>query len=172
MTDQTAIALDLHRTAVPAPDVNACRSQGSTRRPLAGSGTSLSRTRTRCGPTKDPGFALASSVRRTDFSDSTAARWIINADVADTTRGLIPNCSPPACGTRARSSSTPTTSRSPGRRRTGGAGAATGLLAGAAADLGGLSPDPVVVRVDRPFLPAVRHTTSKAIYFLAQVARP
>ncbi len=32
--------------------------------------------------------------------------------------------------------------------------------------------DPVVVTVDRPFLLAVRHARSKAIYFLAQVARP
>ena len=32
--------------------------------------------------------------------------------------------------------------------------------------------DPIVVTVDRPFLLAVRHTRSKAVYFLAQVARP
>ncbi|GGN24582.1 serine protease [Lentzea pudingi] len=32
--------------------------------------------------------------------------------------------------------------------------------------------DPVVVKVDRPFLLAVRHARSGAIYFLAQVARP
>jgi len=32
--------------------------------------------------------------------------------------------------------------------------------------------DPVVVTVDRPFLLAVRHARSKAIYFLAQIARP
>jgi serpin B len=32
--------------------------------------------------------------------------------------------------------------------------------------------DPIVVTVDRPFLLAVRHARSKAIYFLAQIARP
>jgi hypothetical protein len=32
--------------------------------------------------------------------------------------------------------------------------------------------DPIVVQVDRPFLLAVGHTRSKAIYLLAQVARP
>jgi serine protease inhibitor len=29
-----------------------------------------------------------------------------------------------------------------------------------------------VVQVDRPFLLVVRHAESKAVYFLAQVARP
>ena len=32
--------------------------------------------------------------------------------------------------------------------------------------------DPIVVTVDRPFLLAVRHARSGAIYFLAQIARP
>lgn len=33
-------------------------------------------------------------------------------------------------------------------------------------------PEPIVVTVDRPFLLAVRNARSRAIYFLAQVARP
>ena len=32
--------------------------------------------------------------------------------------------------------------------------------------------EPIVVTVDRPFLLAVRHARSGALYFLAQIARP
>ena len=40
--------------------------------------------------TINPDFSLAGSVRRTAFSDPATVRKLVNTDVAETTRGLIP----------------------------------------------------------------------------------
>lgn len=127
MTDQADFALNLHRVAVPDRSSNACWSpysvasalalareaaRGETRSELDALLTDFAVTDARDVPelavantlwadddlTLDPGFPLASSVRRTAFSDPSTVRKLVNADVAETTRGLIPELleSPPA----------------------------------------------------------------------------
>ncbi|MDX8050069.1 serpin family protein [Lentzea sp. BCCO 10_0798] len=123
MSDLTTFALDLHRVAVPDPDANACWSpfsvasalalvreaaRGATReeldllldgfdpgavpgvRDLAVANTLWADD---CLPL-NPDFSLTSSVRRADFSDAKTTRKLVNADVAETTRGLIPELLP------------------------------------------------------------------------------
>ncbi|MET9626143.1 serpin family protein [Lentzea sp. NPDC006480] len=119
MTDQAGFALNLHRVAVPDPSENACWSPLSVASALS-LAREAARGRTRAeldallgdfDPADsldvpglavantlwasdrlvlNPGFSLASSVRRTDFRDHVTARKLINADVEQTTRGLIP----------------------------------------------------------------------------------
>ncbi|GAB2814720.1 serpin family protein [Lentzea nigeriaca] len=126
MTDQAQFALTVHRVAVPDPSSNACWSpfsvasalalaqeaaRGETRaeldRLLAGFDPSdaldvpeLAVANTLWADddlTLNPDFSLTKSVRRTAFSDSTTVRKLVNTDVAETTRGLIPELltSPP-----------------------------------------------------------------------------
>ncbi|SDH37313.1 serpin B [Lentzea fradiae] len=126
MTDQADFALNLHRVAVPDPSSNACWSPFSVAGALA-LAREAARGETRAeldallkgfdpadaldvpelavantlwaddDLTLDPGFPLASSVRRTAFSDPSTVRRLVNTDVAETTRGLIPELleSPP-----------------------------------------------------------------------------
>ncbi|SES11741.1 serpin family protein [Lentzea albida] len=124
MTDQTAFALTLHRAAVPDPSVNACWSPFSVASALA-LVHEASRGRTReelglliggfdgsdaldvpdlavanslwadAGLPLDPAFSLTASVRRADFAESGTVRELINADVAEATRGLVPALLPP-----------------------------------------------------------------------------
>ena len=119
MTDQADFALDLHRVAVPDPSQNACWSPFSVACALA-LAREGARGRTRAeldvllsgfelgaalevpelalaamlwaddGLALNPGFPLASSVRRTAFSDHRTARELINAAVGEATRGLVP----------------------------------------------------------------------------------
>ena len=126
MTDQAEFALDLHRVAVPDPSSNACWSpfsvasalalaqeaaRGETRAELDGLLRGFDASDALDVPelavantlwadddlTLDPGFPLAGSVRRTAFSDPSTVRKLVNTDVAETTRGLIPELldSPP-----------------------------------------------------------------------------
>ncbi|MFD5824814.1 serpin family protein [Lentzea sp. NPDC060358] len=119
MTDQADFALDLHRVAVPDPSANACWSPYSVASALAlAREAARGRTRTELDGllggfdasaaldvpelavantlwaddelTLDPGFSLTSSVRRTAFSDPSTVRKLVNTDVAETTRGLVP----------------------------------------------------------------------------------
>jgi serpin B len=126
VTDQAQFALTVHRVAVPDPSSNACWSpfsvasalalaqeaaRGETRaeldRLLAGFNPSdaldvpeLAVANTLWADdelTLNPDFSLTKSVRRTAFSDPTTVRKLVNTDVAETTRGLIPELltSPP-----------------------------------------------------------------------------
>ncbi|MEU3647035.1 serpin family protein [Lentzea sp. NPDC034063] len=127
MTDQTTFALDLHRVAVPDAESNACWSPFSVASALA-LVREAARGRTRDelallvggfdpkaalgvrnlavantlwaddGLPLNPDFPLTSSVRRADFSDAKTVRKRVNADVAETTRGLIPALLPPPSG--------------------------------------------------------------------------
>ncbi|MGW4209709.1 serpin family protein [Lentzea sp. NPDC004789] len=119
MTDQASFARNLHRVAVPDPKENACWSPFSVASALA-LVREGARGRTRAeldallrdfdpgdaldvpelsvanklwaddSLTLNPGFSLASSVRRTAFADPATARKLINADVEEATRGLVP----------------------------------------------------------------------------------
>lgn len=118
MTDQADFALNLHRVAVPDPSSNACWSPFSVASALAlAQEAARGETRTELdGLLKDfdasdaldvpelavantlwadddltlnPDFSLTSSVRRTDFSDPSTVRKLVNTDVAETTHGLI-----------------------------------------------------------------------------------
>ncbi|MFS8105254.1 serpin family protein, partial [Lentzea alba] len=119
MTDQADFALKLHRVAVPDPAENACWSPFSVATALA-LVREGARGETRAeldvllrdfhprgaldvpelavanslwaddSLALNPEFSLASSVRRTAFSDHRTARKLINADVEEATRGLIP----------------------------------------------------------------------------------
>ncbi len=126
MTDQADFALNLHRVAVPDPSSNACWSpysvasalalareaaRGETRTELDGLLTDFDASDALDVPdlavantlwadddlTLNPDFSLTSSVRRTAFSDPATVRKLVNTDVAETTRGLIPELlsSPP-----------------------------------------------------------------------------
>ncbi|WP_329787123.1 serpin family protein [Lentzea sp. DG1S-22] len=126
MTDQAEFTLDLHRVAVPDPSSNACWSpfsvasalalareaaRGETRAELEGLLRGFDASDALDVPelavantlwadddlTLDPGFSLTGSVRRTTFSDPSTVRKLVNTDVAETTRGLIPELleSPP-----------------------------------------------------------------------------
>ncbi|SEQ62436.1 serpin B [Lentzea xinjiangensis] len=126
MTDQADFALTLHRVAVPDPSSTACWSpfsvagalalareaaRGETRAQLDGLLAGFDPADALDVPelavantlwaddhlTLNPDFSLASSVRRTAFSDSATVRKLVNTDVAETTRGLIPELlsSPP-----------------------------------------------------------------------------
>ncbi|MFC3895556.1 serpin family protein [Lentzea rhizosphaerae] len=126
MTDQADFALTVHRVAVPDPSSNACWSpfsvasalalareagRGETRAELDGLLRDFDASDALDVPelavantlwaddhlTLNPDFSLASSVRRTAFSDPTTVRKLVNTDVAETTRGLIPEllASPP-----------------------------------------------------------------------------
>lgn len=126
MTDQADFALTVHRVAVPDPSSNACWSpfsvasalalareagRGETRAELDGLLRGFDASDALDVPelavantlwaddhlTLNPDFSLASSVRRTAFSDPTTVRKLVNTDVAETTRGLIPEllASPP-----------------------------------------------------------------------------
>ncbi|HEX7302719.1 serpin family protein [Lentzea sp.] len=128
MTDQADFALNLHRVAVPDPSTNACWSPYSVASALAlAREAARGRTRTELDDLLtgfdasdaldvpelavantlwadddlrlNPEFSLTSSVRRTAFSDPTTVRKLVNTDVAETTRGLIPELltdAPPA----------------------------------------------------------------------------
>jgi serine protease inhibitor len=128
VTDQADFALTMHRVAVPDPSSNACWSpfsvasalvlareaaRGETRSELdallAGFDASdavdvpeLAVANTLWADDYlllNPDFSLTSSVRRTAFSDPATVRKLVNADVAETTRGLIPELltdAPPA----------------------------------------------------------------------------
>ena len=128
MTDQADFALNLHRVAVPDPSTNACWSpfsvasalaltheaaRGETRAELDGLLKGFDASDALDVPelavantlwadddlTLDPAFSLAGSVRRTAFSDPATVRKLVNTDVAETTRGLIPELltdAPPA----------------------------------------------------------------------------
>jgi len=126
VTDQADFALTVHRVAVPDPSSNACWSpfsvasalalareagRGETRAELDGLLRDFDASDALDVPelavantlwadddlTLNPDFSLASSVRRTAFSDPTTVRKLVNTDVAETTRGLIPEllASPP-----------------------------------------------------------------------------
>ncbi|ANZ35338.1 hypothetical protein BBK82_03800 [Lentzea guizhouensis] len=126
MTDQADFALTLHRVAVPDPSENACWSPFSVASALAlAREASRGQTRTELDALLrdfdaadsldvpelavantlwadddlrvNPDFSLADSVRRTAFSDPQTVRKLVNTDVAETTRGLIPELldSPP-----------------------------------------------------------------------------
>jgi len=126
VTDQADFALNLHRVAVPDPSSTACWSPFSVASALAlareaargETRTELDRLLTDFDPadaldvpelavantlwadddlTLNPDFSLAGSVRRTAFSDPQTVRKLVNTDVAETTRGLIPELlsSPP-----------------------------------------------------------------------------
>ena len=127
MTDQADFALNLHRVAVPDPSANACWSPFSVASALALT-REAARGRTRAeldallGDFRpgdaldvpelalattlwaddhlrlDPGFSLTDSVRRAAFSDPATVRKRVNADVEETTRGLIPELLPPPTG--------------------------------------------------------------------------
>ncbi|GAA3653081.1 serpin family protein [Lentzea roselyniae] len=119
MTDQADFALTMHRVAVPDPSSNACWSPFSVASALAlareaargETRTELDRLLTDFDATDalgvpelavantlwadddlalNPDFSLTKSVRRTAFSDPTTVRKLVNTDVAETTRGLIP----------------------------------------------------------------------------------
>ncbi|MDX3663976.1 serpin family protein [Streptomyces sp. ID05-26A] len=119
MTDQADFALNLHRVAVPDPSSNACwspfsvasalalareASRGETRAELDGLLAGFDAADALDVPelavantlwadddlTIAPDFPLAGSVRRTAFSDPSTVRKLVNTDVAETTRGLIP----------------------------------------------------------------------------------
>ncbi|MEU7480316.1 serpin family protein [Lentzea sp. NPDC042327] len=119
MTDQADFALNLHRVAVPDPAETACWSPFSVASALAlARAAAAGPTRTELDAllgdfsdadsldvpelsvantlwadddlTVDPAFPLADSVRRTAFSDPQTVRKLVNTDVAETTRGLIP----------------------------------------------------------------------------------
>ncbi|WP_053737773.1 serpin family protein [Nocardia sp. NRRL S-836] len=119
MTDQADFALTLHRVAVPDPSENACWSPFSVASALAlAREAARGQTRTELDAllagfsaadsldvselavantlwadddlTLNPDFSLADSVRRTAFSDPQTVRKLVNTDVAETTRGLIP----------------------------------------------------------------------------------
>ncbi|MFS8103735.1 serpin family protein, partial [Lentzea alba] len=126
MTDQADFALSMHRVAVPDPSTNACWSPFSVASALA-LAREAARGETRAELdalladfdaadaldvpelevantlwaddylTLNPDFSLTSSVRRTAFSDPATVRKLVNTDVAETTRGLIPELltSPP-----------------------------------------------------------------------------
>ncbi|SFR24307.1 serpin B [Lentzea waywayandensis] len=124
MTDQTTFALDLHRVAVPDPDANACWSPFSVASALA-LVREAARGKTRDELDQliagfvpedaldvedlavantlwaddtlplNPGFSLASSVRQAHFADAKTVRKRVNADVAESTRNLIPELLPP-----------------------------------------------------------------------------
>ncbi|MFD4670091.1 serpin family protein [Lentzea sp. NPDC058450] len=112
-------ALTLHRVAVPDHTANACWSpfsvasalalareaaRGETRAELDALLGGFDPTAARDVPelavantlwadddlTINPDFSLAASVRRTAFSDPATVRKLVNTDVAETTRGLIP----------------------------------------------------------------------------------
>ncbi|MFI6100219.1 serpin family protein [Lentzea sp. NPDC051213] len=119
MTDQADFALTTHRVAVPDPSSNACWSPYSVASALA-LAREAARGETRAeldallagfDPADaldvpelavantlwaddylalNPDFSLASAVRRTAFSDPATVRKLVNTDVAETTRGLIP----------------------------------------------------------------------------------
>jgi serine protease inhibitor len=126
VTDQADFALTMHRVAVPDPSSNACWSpfsvasalalareaaRGETRAELDGLLTDFDAADALDVPelavantlwadddlTLNPDFSLTKSVRRTDFTDPTTVRKLVNTDVAETTRGLIPELltSPP-----------------------------------------------------------------------------
>ncbi|KJK50812.1 hypothetical protein UK23_09080 [Lentzea aerocolonigenes] len=126
MTDQAAFALSMHRVAVPDPSSNACWSpfsvasalslareaaRGETRAELDALLTDFDASDSLDVPelavantlwaddylTLNPDFSLTKSVRRTAFSDPMTVRKLVNTDVAETTRGLIPELltSPP-----------------------------------------------------------------------------
>ncbi|WP_312877882.1 serpin family protein [Lentzea indica] len=126
MTDQADFALTMHRVAVPDPSSNACWSPFSVASALAlAREAARGETRTELDAllkdfdaadaldvpelavantlwadddlTLNPDFSLTSSVRRTAFSDPATVRKLVNTDVAETTRGLIPEllASPP-----------------------------------------------------------------------------
>ncbi|MET9231293.1 serpin family protein [Lentzea sp. NPDC003310] len=119
MTDQADFALDLHRVAVPDPSSTACWSpfsvasalalareaaRGETRAELDGLLKDFSAADALDVPelavantlwadddlTLNPDFSLTDSVRRTAFEDPATVRKLVNTDVAETTRGLIP----------------------------------------------------------------------------------
>ncbi|MDX8035044.1 serpin family protein [Lentzea sp. BCCO 10_0856] len=128
MTDQADFALTMHRVAVPDPSSNACWSpfsvasalalareaaRGETRSELDALLAGFDATDALDVPelavantlwadddlTLNPDFSLTSSVRRTAFSDPATVRKMVNTDVAETTRGLIPELltdAPPA----------------------------------------------------------------------------
>jgi serpin B len=119
VTDQADFALTTHRVAVPDPSSNACWSPFSVASALA-LAREAARGETRAeldallrdfdasdaldvpelavantlwaddDLTLNPDFSLTKSVRRTAFSDPTTVRKLVNTDVAETTRGLIP----------------------------------------------------------------------------------
>jgi serine protease inhibitor len=126
VTDQADFALTMHRVAVPDPSSNACWSPFSVASALAlAREAARGETRTELDAllkdfdaadaldvpelavantlwadddlTLNPDFSLTSSVRRTAFSDPATVRKLVNTDVAETTRGLIPEllASPP-----------------------------------------------------------------------------
>lgn len=126
MTDQADFALTMHRVAVPDPASNACWSpfsvasalalareaaRGETRAELDRLLTDFDASDSLDVPelavantlwaddhlTLNPGFSLTESVRRTAFSDPMTVLKLVNTDVAETTRGLIPELltSPP-----------------------------------------------------------------------------
>lgn len=126
MTDQADFALAVHRVAVPDPSRNACWSpfsvasalalareaaRGETRAELDALLTGFDAADSLDVPelsvantlwadddlTLNPDFSLTESVRRTAFSDPQTVRKLVNTDVAETTRGLIPELltSPP-----------------------------------------------------------------------------
>jgi serine protease inhibitor len=126
VTDQADFALTMHRVAVPDPSSNACWSPFSVASALAlAREAARGETRTELDAllagfdaadaldvpelavantlwaddylTLNPDFSLASSVRRTAFSDPATVLKLVNTDVAETTRGLIPELltSPP-----------------------------------------------------------------------------
>jgi len=119
LTDQADFALDLHRVAVPDPSQNACWSpfsvasalalareaaRGETRAELDGLLRGFDASDALDVPelavantlwadddlTLNPDFALTDSVRRTAFSDPRTVRKLVNTDVAESTRGRIP----------------------------------------------------------------------------------
>ena len=127
MTDQADFALNVHRVAVPDPSINACWSpfsvagalalareaaRGETRAELDALLTDFDPSDALDVPELavantlwaddylllNPDFSLTSSVRRTAFSDPATVRKLVNTDVAETTRGLIPELltSPPS----------------------------------------------------------------------------
>jgi serpin B len=128
VTDQADFALTTHRVAVPDPSTNACWSPFSVASALAlareaARGTTRAELDAYLGDfdatdaldvpelavantlwadddlVLNPDFSLASSVRRTAFSDPSTVRKLVNTDVAETTRGLIPELltdAPPA----------------------------------------------------------------------------
>ncbi len=126
MTDQADFALTVHRVAVPDPASNACWSpfsvasalalareaaRGETRAELDQLLTDFDPSDSLDVPelavantlwadddlTLNPDFSLTGSVRRTAFNDPMTVRKLVNTDVAETTRGLIPELltSPP-----------------------------------------------------------------------------
>jgi serine protease inhibitor len=126
VTDQADFALTMHRVAVPDPSSNACWSpfsvasalalareaaRGETRTELDALLTDFDASDSLDIPelavantlwaddnlTLNPDFSLTKSVRRTAFDDPQTVRKLVNTDVAETTRGLIPELltSPP-----------------------------------------------------------------------------